>query len=202
MATASQSRKRKGRGKVLAGFDASIEEQSSLDQYLRDVSRHELITPDMEKELGYKAQKGDQDAIQELARANLRFVISVAKKYQNRGVSLTDSDPGGERRAGYGCPEVRSRPGSEVHQLRGVVDPTGHPRFAGEPWTFRSGAVEPCLRPGPDLPRKRAAQAGIGTRSESSEELGKATGLTPEMVESLQTLNAAEIRLDAPIGDS
>lgn len=91
MATAAPSkRKRRGKGNLLSGFDASVEEQSALDQYLRDVSRHELITPEKEKELGAKAQLGDQEAIQELARANLRFVISVAKKYQNRGVSLTD----------------------------------------------------------------------------------------------------------------
>ncbi|TVP53819.1 MAG: hypothetical protein EA351_14500, partial [Gemmatimonadales bacterium] len=84
-------RKKKGRsGSSLGGFDASLDEQSALDQYLRDVSRHELITPDREKELGALAQAGDEDAVQELARANLRFVISVAKKYQNRGVSLTD----------------------------------------------------------------------------------------------------------------
>ena len=73
-------RKRKSRKNPLAGFSATIEEQSALDQYLRDVSRHELITPEREKELGALAQKGDEGAVQELARANLRFVISVAKK--------------------------------------------------------------------------------------------------------------------------
>ncbi|MFO8172677.1 MAG: sigma-70 family RNA polymerase sigma factor, partial [Longimicrobiales bacterium] len=89
-AATDTNRKRKGRKNPLAGFSATVEEQSALDQYLRDVSRHELISPDREKELGALAQKGDEDAVQELARANLRFVISVAKKYQNRGVSLTD----------------------------------------------------------------------------------------------------------------
>jgi RNA polymerase primary sigma factor len=74
----------------LSGFDSALDEQTALDQYLRDVSRHELITPAREKELGALAQAGDEEAVQELARANLRFVISVAKKYQNRGVSLTD----------------------------------------------------------------------------------------------------------------
>ena len=90
MANVTTVRRRRGRKSLLTGFDASIEEQTALDQYLRDVSRHELITPDKEKELGALAQLGDEGAIQELARANLRFVISVAKKYQNRGVSLTD----------------------------------------------------------------------------------------------------------------
>ena len=48
----STRRKRKARKNPLAGFSATIEEQSALDQYLRDVSRHELITPEREKELG------------------------------------------------------------------------------------------------------------------------------------------------------
>ncbi|MEE8147076.1 MAG: sigma factor, partial [Longimicrobiales bacterium] len=89
-ATVTKRRGRKRRGNPLAGFDATIDEKTALDQYLRDVSRHELITPDREKELGARALQGEVEAIQELARANLRFVISVAKKYQNRGVSLTD----------------------------------------------------------------------------------------------------------------
>ena len=89
-ATATKRPGRKGRRNPLMGFDASIDEKTALDQYLRDVSRHELITPEREKELGARAQLGEEEAIQDLARANLRFVISVAKKYQNRGVSLTD----------------------------------------------------------------------------------------------------------------
>src|SRR3970040_27968 len=90
MATDTKGRRKRKPRSLLSGFDASVEEQSALDQYLRDVSRHELITPEREKELGARAQKGDEQAIQELARAQLRFVISVAQKYQNRGVSLTD----------------------------------------------------------------------------------------------------------------
>ena len=58
-ATTTKRRKRRGKGNLLSGFDASVEEQSALDQYLRDVSRHELITPEREKELGALAQKGD-----------------------------------------------------------------------------------------------------------------------------------------------
>jgi RNA polymerase primary sigma factor len=65
----------------------SPEDQSSLDQYLKEVSTHSLLTGPEEIELGRRAQAGDEDAVQELVRANLRFVISVAKKYQNRGVS-------------------------------------------------------------------------------------------------------------------
>jgi len=76
---------RKKQANPLAGFDASLDEKTALDQYLRDVSRYELISPEMEKELGALAQEGDHDAIQRLARANLRFVISVAKKISEQG---------------------------------------------------------------------------------------------------------------------
>ena len=66
------------------------EDQSSLDQYLKEVSTHKLLTPAEEIELGRRARASEEEAINELVRANLRFVISVAKKYQNRGVSLSD----------------------------------------------------------------------------------------------------------------
>ena len=52
-ATTTKRRKRRGKGNLLSGFDASVEEQSALDQYLRDVSRHELITPEREKSSGH-----------------------------------------------------------------------------------------------------------------------------------------------------
>jgi len=199
-AATTRRRKRKGKN-LLAGFDASIEEQTALDQYLRDVSRHELITPDREKELGALAQKGDEEAIQELARANLRFVISVAKKYQNRGVSLTDLIQEGN--VGLVTAARKFDPEQGVKFISYAV------------WWIRQAilaslanqgrAVRVPLNRASDLARifreKERLKQELG-REPTSEELGKATDLTPELVESLQTLNAAEIRLDAPIGDS
>jgi len=61
-----------------------------LDKYLRDISRVDMITPDEEVELAKKIQAGDHDALERLTTANLRFVVSVAKQYQNRGLSLQD----------------------------------------------------------------------------------------------------------------
>ncbi len=199
--TTTKRRKRRGKGNVLSGFDASVEEQSALDQYLRDVSRHELITPEREKELGARAQKGDQDAIQELARANLRFVISVAKKYQNRGVSLTDLIQEGN--VGLVTAARKFDPEQGVKFISYAV------------WWIRQAilaslanhgrAVRVPLNRASDLARifreKERLKQEKG-REPSTEELAEATHLTPELVESLQTLNAAEIRLDAPIGDS
>lgn len=199
--TTRTRRKRKGRGNLLTGFDASVEEQSALDQYLRDVSRHELITPDREKELGARARLGDEEAVQELARANLRFVISVAKKYQNRGVALTDLIQEGN--VGLVTAARKFDPDQGVKFISYAV------------WWIRQAilaslanhgrSVRVPLNRASDLARifreKERLKQELG-REPTPEELSLATDLTPELIESLQTLNAAEIRLDAPIGDS
>jgi RNA polymerase primary sigma factor len=65
-------------------------EEGSLDQYLRDISVFPLITREQEVELAKKIRSDDQEALDTLVRSNLRFVVSVAKKYQNQGVSLSD----------------------------------------------------------------------------------------------------------------
>src|SRR6202163_1123027 len=62
----------------------------SLDQYLRDISVFPLITREREVELAKRIRQNDEDALDTLVRSNLRFVVSVAKKYQNQGVSLSD----------------------------------------------------------------------------------------------------------------
>ena len=61
-----------------------------LDQYLFEVSRTPLLTVAQEIAVAKRVQRGDEDAMRELVKRNLRFVISVAKKYQNRGMPLTD----------------------------------------------------------------------------------------------------------------
>ncbi|MCX5765779.1 MAG: RNA polymerase sigma factor RpoD/SigA [Gemmatimonadetes bacterium] len=65
-------------------------EEGSLDQYLRDISVYPLITREQEVELATRIRASDQEALDTLVRSNLRFVVSVAKKYQNQGVSLSD----------------------------------------------------------------------------------------------------------------
>ena len=194
-------RRKKRSTRLLVGFDTGVEEQSALDQYLRDVSRHQLITPDQEKVLGARAQAGDEEAVQELARANLRFVISVAKKYQNRGVSLTDLIQEGN--VGLVTAARKFDPNQGVKFISYAV------------WWIRQAILASLANQGRSVrvPLNRASDlARIFREKErlrqergrepSPEELSKATRLTPELIESLQTLNAAEIRLDAPIGDS
>ncbi|MBQ9887821.1 MAG: RNA polymerase sigma factor RpoD/SigA [Bacteroidales bacterium] len=65
-------------------------ESASLDKYLQEIGREELVTPEEEVELAQRIRKGDQKALEKLTRANLRFVVSVAKQYQNQGLSLPD----------------------------------------------------------------------------------------------------------------
>ena len=61
-----------------------------MDKYLVEIGREELISTDEEVELAQRIHKGDQEALERLTRANLRFVVSVAKQYQNQGLALND----------------------------------------------------------------------------------------------------------------
>jgi len=65
-------------------------ESASLDKYLQEIGKEELITVEEEVELAQRIKKGDQKALEKLTKANLRFVVSVAKQYQNQGLSLPD----------------------------------------------------------------------------------------------------------------
>ena len=65
-------------------------ESASLDKYLQEIGKEDLITVEEEVELAQRIRKGDQKALEKLTRANLRFVVSVAKQYQNQGLSLPD----------------------------------------------------------------------------------------------------------------
>ena len=65
-------------------------ESASLDKYLQEIGKEDLITVEEEVDLAQRIRKGDQKALEKLTRANLRFVVSVAKQYQNQGLSLPD----------------------------------------------------------------------------------------------------------------
>ena len=198
MAAKKKSNKRSASG---SAFDSGVDEQNALDQYLRDVSREELITPEEEKRLGALAQQGDEEAIQSLAKANLRFVISVAKKYQNRGVSLTDLIQEGN----VGLVTAARK-----------FDPTQGVKFISYAvWWIRQAILASLANQGRPVrvPLNRASDlARIFRERErlkqelerepSVQEVGRAARLTPEVVEFLQTLNATEVRLDAAVGES
>ncbi|NPA42639.1 MAG: sigma-70 family RNA polymerase sigma factor [Chlorobi bacterium] len=65
-------------------------ETASLDKYLQEIAKVDLITADEEVELAQRIKAGDEEALEKLVKANLRFVVSVAKQYQNQGLSLPD----------------------------------------------------------------------------------------------------------------
>jgi RNA polymerase primary sigma factor len=65
-------------------------ESQSLDKYLQEIGREDLITAEQEVELAQRIKQGDQVALEKLTKANLRFVVSVAKQYQNQGLTLPD----------------------------------------------------------------------------------------------------------------
>ena len=65
-------------------------ESQSLEKYLQEIGKVDLLTPEEEVDLAQRIKKGDQIALEKLTKANLRFVVSVAKQYQNQGLSLSD----------------------------------------------------------------------------------------------------------------
>ncbi len=197
----TKRRRRRGPERRTDLFKGSTDERTALDQYLREVSRHALLTPAEEVSLGHRALKGDEDAVQALVRANLRFVISIAKKYQNRGVSLIDLIQEGN--VGLVTAARKFDPDQGVKFISYAV------------WWIRQAilsslanqgrAVRVPLNRASDLARifrERERLKQELRRDPTTEEIAEAAKLTPAVVEQLQTLNASEIRLDAPIGDT
>ena len=76
--------------RVGPGKGGSSSDEGSLDLYLREISRYPLIPQEEEVRLAQRIRLGEEEALDKLVRSNLRFVVSVAKKYQNQGVSLSD----------------------------------------------------------------------------------------------------------------
>ena len=65
-------------------------ESVALDKYLNDIGKIPMLIPEEEAELARRIREGDQEALNKLTQSNLRFVVSVAKQYQNQGLSLSD----------------------------------------------------------------------------------------------------------------
>ena len=84
------AKKKKKEPKNITSSGISTRESQSLDRYLQEIGKVSLITPEEEVRLAKESQAGSQDALEKLTKANLRFVVSVAKQYQNQGLSLGD----------------------------------------------------------------------------------------------------------------
>ena len=176
------------------------EGRESLDLYLDEISRVPLLTRDEEMELARKAFRGNIAAQERLARHNVRFVVSVAKKFQNRGVPLVDLI--GEGNLGLMTAARKFDPDRGVKFISYAV------------WWIRQAVQAAIARHGRPVrvPLNRTAdlsRLGRTTtllkerlgRMPTTEELARATGLTVEAVRSLSALNSEEVRLDHPTRD-
>ncbi len=191
--------KRRGRnretGRGIAAYDS---DRDILDQYLYEVSRTPLLTQDQEIAIARRVRRGDEEAMQELVKRNLRFVISVAKKYQNRGLALTDLI--GEGNLGLMTAAKKFDPDQGVKFISYAV------------WWIRQSILASLARQGrtvrvplnrtADLSRIMRAAESLRQelkREPTPEELCRATDLALDVVLSLMSLNTAEVRLDAPL---
>jgi len=173
------------------------EGRESLDLYLDEISRVPLLNREEEMELARKAFKGDVLAQERLARHNVRFVVSVAKKFQNRGVPLVDLI--GEGNLGLMTAARKFDPDRGVKFISYAV------------WWIRQAVQAAIARHGRPVrvPLNRTAdlsRLGKTTtylkeklgRMPTVDELARATGLTEEAVRSLSSLNTEAVRLDHP----
>jgi len=181
--------------KSLGVYDA---DQDILDQYLYEVSQTPLLTAQQEVAIARKVRQGDAEAMQELVKRNLRFVISVAKKYQNRGMALTDLI--GEGNVGLLTAARKFDPDQGVKFISYAV------------WWIRQAILAALARHGRTVrvPLNRTADLSriIRTaetlrqelrREPTPEEIAASTGLALDVVQSLAALNTADVRLDAPL---
>ncbi len=174
---------------------------TSLDLYLEELSRYPLLTAAEEESAARQARSGDEAGLEILVRSNLRFVITVAKKYQNRGLSFLDLIQEGN--VGLITAARKFDPDQGVKFISYAV------------WWIRQSILAAIARQGRSvrLPLNRATELArvVRVRAElrqqldrepSSEEIAELAELTPATVDMLQTLNVAEVRLDAPVGEA
>src|SRR2546425_2138683 len=156
------------------------------------------LTQKEEIALARKVRAGDEEAMQELVKRNLRFVISVAKKYQNRGMALTDLI--GEGNVGLMTAARKFDPDQGVKFISYAV------------WWIRQAILASLARQGRTVrvPLNRTADLSRIVRSAetlrqelrrepTAEEIANATGLAVDVVQSLAALNTSDVRLDAPV---
>jgi len=191
--------KRRRRRPAPAEISPSEADRDILDQYFAEVSRYPLLNAEEEKALARRVQSGDHEAMEELVRRNLRFVVSVAKKYQNRGLALIDLI--GEGNVGLMTAARKFDPDQGVKFISYAV------------WWIRQAILASLARQGrtvrvplnrtADLSRVVRATALLRDkfgREPTPDELSQLTGISPEIVAALATLNTAEVRLDAAAG--
>ena len=197
MAEAIKRRRRRKPNPVEIGPNEA--DRDILDQYFAEVSRYPLLKAEEERELARRIRAGDQAGLEELTKRNLRFVVSVAKKYQNRGLPLIDLI--GEGNVGLLTAARKFDPDQGVKFISYAV------------WWIRQAILSALARQGrtvrvplnrtADLSRVIKAAAVLRDqlgREPTPDEISHLTGISHEIVQALASLNTADVRLDAAVG--
>ena len=174
------------------------DDSDSVDQYLHDVGTYALLTCDEEVALGRRARDGDGNAAAELVNRNLRFVISVAKKYQHRGLPLTDLI--GEGNVGLLTAARRLNPDQGVRFISYAV------------WWIRQAILTALTRQVRivRMPANRAAAQARAirtadllrqklTREPTTQEVADSSGVALDLIQSVDGLGFRDISLDSPL---
>ena len=172
----------------------------TLEKYLQDIAKESLITPEEEVELAQRIKDGDQQALDRLVRANLRFVVSVAKQYQNQGLSLQDLINEGN----VGLIKAAQR----------FDETRGFKFISYAVWWIRQSILQavaeqariirlPLNQVGAvsKLKKTAAMLEQEYHRKPSTEELAKEMDLSEAKVQSLLGMNMHQISTDAPLDD-
>ena len=174
--------------------------QQTLDQYLQEIGRLPLLTAEQEVELAVRIREGDEDALHQMVRGNLRFVVSVAKKYQGQGLSLSDLINEGN----YGLIKAAQR----------FDETRGFKFISYAVWWIRQAILQalaeqsrvvrlPLNRVG-TISKIRKASARLAQthrRAPNAAELAEELDLPQHKIEDALRHQARHLSVDAPFGD-
>lgn len=172
----------------------------TLERYLQEIGEVELLTPDQEIELAKRIKKGDQDALETLTKANLRFVVSVAKQYQNNSLSLNDLINEGN----LGLVKAAQR----------FDETRGFKFISYAVWWIRQSIIQalaeqsrlvrlPLNKVG-SLSKINKAFSELEQKYErepSPDELSQLLDISPEDIESTMQVSSRHVSVDAPFSD-
>lgn len=175
-------------------------ESYSLEKYLSDISKIEMLRPEQEIDLAVRIKSGDEDALNELVRSNLRFVVSVAKQYQNHGLSLSDLINEGN----LGLLKAAKR----------FDETKGFKFISYAVWWIRQSILQAIVEhsrivriPTNKVTSYNKVNNAYASflqefeREPTNEELGDILDLTPKEVSSLLSSNSRHLSFDAPLND-
>ncbi len=180
-------------------------ESLALDKYLSDIGKIDLLTPEEEADLARRIREGDENALEKLTKSNLRFVVSVAKQYQNQGLSLSDLINEGN----VGLMKAAKR----------FDETKGFKFISYAVWWIRQSILQaiveysrivrlPLNKVGSYNKVNEAYMSFVQEfeREPTTEELAEALGITPKEVRDMLKGNSKHVSFDAPIksddGDS